>query len=985
MMKIKIGKEEQYKIKIERGEEFSESFFHLNYEKALENISEIVENNKAYHRDINNNNDLFESNSKEGKNNIIAFCGERGAGKTSVMVSVAKALKDHRKSEWEIFKKNSELNNLTKCKFWVIDMIDPSTFEAKESVFPVILAKLFNEFKELIKQDCQGADLDNQRKIIRLFKGVFENYKQIISGGISVDNSDYGETLEALSNLAAGSNMRKNFIELIQALLLYKFGKDDLDKSFIVFSIDDIDMCFNKAYEMAEQIRKYLVIPNVINLLAIKIEQLNNSIEQAFVSEYSTLLKYEKLVNEEKQMEQTFEYEYTSNATLIRRKEGICVDKRLEEEPKIMATRYIEKLIPNGKKIYLSSFLSFEEIEKVQLVLDEQEEKTKIKEDVTLQKQILNLIYKKTGLIFVDCKNNLHLLVPDNMRELQNFLAMILNLEDVNMQELDKNKEVLEKNIDTFDKYFTNVWIPRHLTQENIKVIQEYRRLSPNKKNKYIISNLYKTIKKQIDDVDNNRNYQYMQKNLHKSAGDVSLGDVIDVLIESSKESYKDEDLFIFAIKALYSIELFKYIFVNSNLKGVQQLIAGNVLGSSEKVLIRRDIEGKSRAKTIFDNYQNLKIEFKVKSASEKIEQQNEYIFSSTIGKAISLVRKLVNEDKTLSILELRKEYEVEIQPMDKKEIQEEVVCQFNCEEVCKQALEVLCLVHCFIYPQRNKLDVKSKDPEIIVDEMKFNDSPIVSRGIIDTRQAVFSVAGFFNRCLNPYALIGIILGEQNTNIKWIHTLNIVKWFEKYKTAFPVYSMELIIQLANDEKIRWRKEAVDEEKELYNFICNLLKNLNRFLDEREFDFPNLKEAFLEFPLIRKGVFDEQNSEKYKWVVNLLQDILQKREGDNKENSTTTESKDAMDEKIRTLIMLRDRISKYNAGKTWERAKKEVEDFFALVIEKDKHNTAYLSYRAIEGSWLEHVTEDMKMDSDLREYLAYITNKAYDELVRKGLI
>ena len=77
---LEINLNEDYKIKIEKGKDFNQSIFQNVYKNALKSVIEIVK-----HSDKDNNDyDDF--------NNIIAFTGERGKGKSSSMISFRDAL-----------------------------------------------------------------------------------------------------------------------------------------------------------------------------------------------------------------------------------------------------------------------------------------------------------------------------------------------------------------------------------------------------------------------------------------------------------------------------------------------------------------------------------------------------------------------------------------------------------------------------------------------------------------------------------------------------------------------------------------------------------------------------------------------------------------------------------------------------------------------------------------------------------------------------
>ncbi len=885
---IEIGKEAQFKIRVEDATEFDSSFFKENYKKAIANIEEIITNTKEYYDDINRQDwrskkfDHFDYKDKEEKNNIIAFCGERGAGKTSVMISVARALKQTNKESL-----HGKING---CNFWVIDMIDPSTFENEESVFAVILAKLFTEFKDEIEESPQNSRSDEQREIIHQFRKVYDNYKQVMAGADIRAADDLGETLEALSNLAAGSNMRKSFFKLVKRLLEYKFGKNNLGKSFIVFSIDDMDMCFGKAYEMAEQIRKYLVIPNVISLLAIKIEQLNNSIEQKFILENKILIEYEAHINNKKKLQQD----------RVNR-----IDNRLEEDPKIMATRYIEKLIPNGKKIYLSRFSELENISYTRLACKKDMEykedsdfmpispkEPKEKHHLLLQQQILRLIYRKTGLIFLSNKNEVHMFVPDNMRDLQNFVALMLKLPDVNIYvNSDENLENIKNNMAVFENYFKNTWIKQHLPNEDIDRLKEYSRCSNGYKNKYIIQMLLEKYSEMISNnrIINTNDVEEVQSFIGeiyiKDADKISLGDVIDAL--NMNDFYiREYELFKFAISTLHSICLFKMIYIYHDNNATYHLIAGSIFGKIEESIIRKKRDEKiSRALFIVDEYTNLLIAFKIDGCrnTKKIP----CVIQGTISNLVKVLTK--GDDSTQYTIEYLDKNNISVMDKDERKIQENL--NFERELIEQEIIKSLRFIHYFLMPQNPQI---SK-----IYERKYDDNARIGTGGNSTNQAVFCVMAFINRLINPERITEIIFEENLKNSQnrdndseyydakynIDHDAELKAWLNTYRVILPIYSLDVIIDICKkmkDEKSRYYdlKEAPNEnEGEYYSHILHLIKRIKKYLNdtfnEQIYCDSKIKEAFDKCPIIK--AFDQSIDSKGNiYVKNEFEKLWQMR-------------------------------------------------------------------------------------------------------------
>lgn len=98
---ISIKKGEEYKVcEISMAEE--SNFFHDVYLKAKRCLDEI----QSINAEIAHSSD---PNMKKSINNIIAFCGERGQGKTSAMLSFSEILSDSDSK-----------------KYYIMDAIDPT-------------------------------------------------------------------------------------------------------------------------------------------------------------------------------------------------------------------------------------------------------------------------------------------------------------------------------------------------------------------------------------------------------------------------------------------------------------------------------------------------------------------------------------------------------------------------------------------------------------------------------------------------------------------------------------------------------------------------------------------------------------------------------------------------------------------------------------------------------------------------------------------
>lgn len=323
MSTLVINLNEEYRIKIENGNDFHNSIFKDVYINAAKNVIDIINQSDYFKKKYTTDREY------DDFNNIIAFTGERGMGKSSSMISFRDALVNNKEiNHIDFFNTNNFYNNnlkngfeiLRNKKFAEIDIIDPSLFKGNESLFEIILAKMFSKFQNELKSNKSNLSDDERRKLISNFQKVFENLQIINSDRKEVYKL---ETIEALSKLATSSNLRECFKSLVDEYL-----KTFENKDFLVIAIDDFDLNISKTYEMLEDIRQILIQKKIIVLIACKMEQLRESVLNNFYKEFEILIKYKS-------------NELTENE-LINKTE-----------------KYIEKLLPFEKRLELPNLKMF--------------------------------------------------------------------------------------------------------------------------------------------------------------------------------------------------------------------------------------------------------------------------------------------------------------------------------------------------------------------------------------------------------------------------------------------------------------------------------------------------------------------------------------------------------------------------------------------------------------------------------------------------
>ena len=434
---------DESRLVIEDFKSKNESLFKDSYDKALDVIYDIIQESKK--NESNSDKDsasvFFRQTADSVKNNVVAFLGDRGTGKTSCMLSVANMLRKINEGE-----NGKKIKDSCEKGFEILETIDPSFFDDKANVLEVVLGRLFSNFRKKVDEGYTQGFKVNECKKNELFK-TFQEVKECLTHMNAEKCVCEEDTAEGLLKLTASVDMRNSIENLVENYLEF-VGRDCL-----VISIDDIDMHTEHAYEMAEEIRKYLKQPNVIVLMALKLEQLEQTIELHYRKQY------DKMIDKNAMSESTI------------------VD---------MALKYVIKLIPENNRIYLPSVNVFADREVNVYRKSEngkgkeykgyhwylvnknrEDDKNKDKKEntnesenhsyQTLKYYVTSLIFRKTRYLFYHFQGKISPIVPSNLRELRFLIEMLNNMGDYTKE----NK--CEYNKEKFKEYFLTTWAENNL------------------------------------------------------------------------------------------------------------------------------------------------------------------------------------------------------------------------------------------------------------------------------------------------------------------------------------------------------------------------------------------------------------------------------------------------------------------------------------------------------------------------------------------
>ncbi len=222
--------------------------------EAFERVSEILKEHKVG-RDTNDITDCR-------FHDTIFIDGDRGVGKTAFMVNIENYY-------------NKYFENEEKPKYIFLKSVDPTLLEHTEKFLGVILGKIVEMVSKRLKNNCIDEDdyyIDNNcdrkyknekpsKNCIDEYYKALENLSKSLSSVSSLENKqDVG--IEEIASYKSSQKLEQyahEFFKIVSTM----FGVNA-----IVMLIDDVDMAFDKGFDVLEVVRKYLASPYLIPIVA---------------------------------------------------------------------------------------------------------------------------------------------------------------------------------------------------------------------------------------------------------------------------------------------------------------------------------------------------------------------------------------------------------------------------------------------------------------------------------------------------------------------------------------------------------------------------------------------------------------------------------------------------------------------------------------------------------------------------------------------
>lgn len=540
------------RISIEQGHEndiviekiFQQDIFTKSaYDKARYALNSIIERSKKLRENCKSFEDLYSFGQ-----NIIAFSGGRGQGKTSAMLSFSDALKKDDES-----KKKFTESHIKEACFSVLPPIDPTCLEDKQDILSLILSRAYQYVIKLLAQkrenykDTDFTEYQSNDLIIK-----FQTCLQSLNASKGKRQDNGIEDMSMLHEYSDAALLKQHFYELFNLILRLDKGLEFYDKSYIILQLDDTDFHIKRAYEILEDLRRYLSIPNVIILMATDTALLQKGVAQHYLEDFKL--------------------------SISRPKQNIS-----DEEVYRIAEKYLSKLLPPIHTIYLphldlcsKEFQEDMHLEYTLLPEDKPKDRfPKLKEQpddkksisdaerYSLQNFVLRFIYEKTHIVFVAPKTDFHSIIPTTLRGLFQLMRLLNLMKYPNLitkEQMDHSTDlvaalneqipVLLENLQLFEDYFINDWMPAKLAPEQNDFILELIDVPAVERNGFIY----------------NKFYSILHKNNENDIVDTELNNVTYTDMMGILDSYLDvhtqqtAKFFVFAIRVYLTIEYNKTV-----------------------------------------------------------------------------------------------------------------------------------------------------------------------------------------------------------------------------------------------------------------------------------------------------------------------------------------------------------------------------------------------------------------------------------------
>lgn len=488
------SKNEEFKIKYPLYREcFKNAFFSILSNLYMQdNYKKKFRNDEAFRYSF--------SRLPDNANNIYAFLGGRGSGKTTAINEFGRNLKElPKKTKWMIEAEDA-LNSKQDDKrqeFIVLDTIDASLLTDKEDFVELVLAQLFAIVEKERNKSAFYSRQQNSNYVTQLIDAFTRAYNSYRNISREEAGRELGDSVTyILKNMPSGSNARWAISQLLTCFFEFIEEREGESESrrrraerYLVITIDDLDLNIKYGYKLLEQVHKYLADPRIIVLIAADYGQLSHVCEYYFKNQYS------------------------------QNQEQANRDSAIE-----LSREYLLKAIPIPNRIYMPDSREFEK--KYVKVIGDSTSPRDVKSFV------MNKVVEKLGIYYDMNGTKRHFAVPKTVRELVNYNDFLCSLNSIEWQKGEVSKGQMNQydlNHARMNQDITSRMAYQLLTHEQQRVFQ-----------RLIDKNIINRAKYTVNLCRNWREKTYEDKT---DTGKYYYADLIEELYTLGRNDYRDKEL----------------------------------------------------------------------------------------------------------------------------------------------------------------------------------------------------------------------------------------------------------------------------------------------------------------------------------------------------------------------------------------------------------------------------------------------------------
>jgi hypothetical protein len=233
--------------------------------------------------------------------------------------------------------------------------------------------------------------------------------------------------------------------------------------------------------------------------------------------------------------------------------------ENLSDSIENMVGRYLSKIIPYNHRIFLLDVAV--DVTQRKLIIKEGKDKALEKFD-SIDQGILYLIFRRTRYLFYNSATGVSLIVPRNLRDVLNFVALLYSMNKVSVPEEenikienDKYHSTINENRAIFRRYFIETWCNENLRSEHFLFIQDL--ISSD------VGNINKKIVDYLSGICSDLHLNYDRSVAHPGnrVFNISLGDVdyfLDKVYSIKSQKTVNYGQFAFALRTIYSMFLYE-------------------------------------------------------------------------------------------------------------------------------------------------------------------------------------------------------------------------------------------------------------------------------------------------------------------------------------------------------------------------------------------------------------------------------------------